>query len=108
MEMTRPERGEIDRTSLHLFSSDGPVGYRSSLPLEDWAARNCVQKNLPAAVSFNAGTLLLQLAAVPFLAGDRAAGLRTEATFLHVPLDTSQVVSEREGYPSMPPRRQSE
>lgn len=83
------------------LASDGPVAYRSALPLADWAAL-LRQSGIPAQVSYHAGTYLCNatLYYSHYLA--ERLGLRTRAAFLHLPLDTSQTVASSENLAALP------
>ncbi|HEY2881318.1 MAG TPA: pyroglutamyl-peptidase I [Pirellulales bacterium] len=83
------------------LAGDGPVAYRSALPLADWAVK-LRRGGIPAQVSFHAGTYLCNatLYWAHYLA-ERMA-LSTQMAFVHVPLDVSQVVNEPHGAASLP------
>jgi pyroglutamyl-peptidase len=83
------------------LSDDGPVAYRSPLPLADWAVK-LRAAGIPAQVSYHAGTYLCNatLYWTSYLA--ERMGLATQAAFVHLPLDVSQVVNEPHGTPSLP------
>jgi pyroglutamyl-peptidase len=83
------------------LSEDGPVAYRSPLPLADWAIK-LRGAGIPAQVSYHAGTYLCNATLYwsSYLA-ERLA-LKTQAAFIHLPLDISQVVNEPHGAPSLP------
>jgi pyroglutamyl-peptidase len=78
----------------------GPVAYQSTLPLADWAAM-LRREGIPARVSYHAGTFLCNAAL--YLSHHLAAvhGYRTQAAFIHVPLDVTQA-AEEPGAPSLP------
>lgn len=80
---------------------DGPVAYRCSLPLDDWAA-GLRQAGIPARLSHHAGTYLCN--AVLYLSHwiAQQQGLRTQSAFLHVPLDISQTISHGHELASLP------
>ena len=81
---------------------DGPVAYRSPLPVEQWAML-LRSSGIPARVSHHAGTYLCNAAL--YWSCHLAAQLRlpTRSAFLHLPLDTSQIVSVTAGdSPSLP------
>jgi pyroglutamyl-peptidase len=80
---------------------DGPVAYRSSLPLSEWAAM-LRSAGIPARVSHHAGTYLCNAAL--YWSCHLAAELRlpTRSAFLHLPLDTSQILAESGDVPSLP------
>ena len=81
--------------------ADGPAAYRSSLPLARFA-RQLRDAEIPAQVSYHAGTYLCN--AAMYLTHHLIAtrGLKTQATFVHVPLDISQVMDQDEILPSLP------
>jgi pyroglutamyl-peptidase len=83
------------------LTMEGPVAYQSNLPLVDWAAK-IRHAGIPAEVSFHAGTYLCNALLYFSLQAIEELALSTEAMFLHVPLDVSQVVNEREDVPSLP------
>lgn len=80
---------------------DGPAAYRSQAPLARWAAQ-LRAAGIPAAVSHHAGTYLCNatLYWTHYLAERR--NLRTQAAFLHLPLDPSQVLGQTRDLPSLP------
>ena len=79
---------------------DGPVAYQSSLPLAHWASM-IRRAGVPAQVSYHAGTYLCN--AMLYLSHHyvQQAGLKTRSCFVHLPLSTSQAISEREETPSL-------
>lgn len=81
---------------------DGPIAYRSALPLDDWAAA-LRSEGIPAKVSFHAGTYLCNamLYWSHFLAEQES--LRTQSCFVHLPLAPQQVSLAAESLPAMPP-----
>ena len=83
------------------LAANGPAAYRSALPLAD-LARRLREAEIPAQVSYHAGTYLCN--ASMYLCHHLIAthGLKTRATFVHVPLDTSQVMDQDEILPSLP------
>jgi pyroglutamyl-peptidase len=80
---------------------DGPIAYRTALPLADWAVK-LRRGGVPAQVSYHAGTYLCNATLYwsHYLA-ERLA-LATQSAFVHVPLDVSQVVNEPHGAASLP------
>jgi pyroglutamyl-peptidase len=80
---------------------DGPPAYRSALPLSDWAT-HIRELGIPCQVSYHAGTYLCN--ALLYLTHHIAATqrLKTRATFVHLPLAPSQVLGERQDWPSLP------
>jgi pyroglutamyl-peptidase len=87
--------------SLHPLVADGPVAYRSELPLAEWATqlRNA---GVPATVSYHAGTYLCN--AMLYLSHHlvQRQRLRTKAAFIHVPLDTSQAATTAKEVATLP------
>ena len=79
----------------------GDEAYRSSLPLDDWAA-GLRELGLPAAVSYHAGTYLCNAALYWSLRTIATSGLPTQAAFIHIPLDVSQVAHQAKPMPSLP------
>jgi pyroglutamyl-peptidase len=79
----------------------GPTAYRSRLPLARLAEK-LREANIPAQVSYHAGTYLCN--ATLYLSHHEIArqGLATQATFIHLPLDVSQVMAQRESWASLP------
>lgn len=80
--------------------ADGPVAYRSKLPLDQWAAA-VREAGIPCQVSYHAGTYLCNalLYLTHYLAEQRRLKLR--ATFVHLPLTPAQVLGQRQDLPSM-------
>jgi pyroglutamyl-peptidase len=80
---------------------DGPVAYRSLLPLGDWAVK-LRRSGIPAQVSYHAGTYLCNATLYWTHYLIERLSLQTEAAFVHVPLDVSQVVNEPHGTAALP------
>ena len=80
---------------------DGPVAYRSPLPLAQWAIK-LRQSGIPARLSYHAGAYLCNATLYLSLHIARQRGLRTKAAFIHVPLNLSQVVEEQQDVPALP------
>ncbi|HEX5103916.1 MAG TPA: pyroglutamyl-peptidase I [Pirellulaceae bacterium] len=80
----------------------GPAAYQTSLPLAEWAAL-VRASGIPCQVSYHAGTYLCN--AVLYLSQHiaREQNLKTQATFIHLPLAPSQVIGERQDWPTLPP-----
>ena len=85
----------------HPIVDGGPAAYLSDLPLGNWV-RGLRSRGMPATLSYHAGTFLCNatLYLTQYLAETR--GLPTKATFVHLPLDVSQVTSLNKGTPSYP------
>jgi pyroglutamyl-peptidase len=67
----------------------GPVAYRSSLPLGQWAAR-LRGEGVPAQISYHAGTYLCNATLYFSCYLSERLGLQTQSAFVHLPLDVTQ------------------
>jgi pyroglutamyl-peptidase len=83
------------------LSPDGPLAYRSTLPLARWAGL-LRAAGIPAQVSFHAGTYLCNATLYwsHYLA--EVHHLATQSAFVHLPLDVSQVIAGPRDMPSLP------
>ncbi|MEQ8787384.1 MAG: pyroglutamyl-peptidase I [Pirellulaceae bacterium] len=81
---------------------DGPMAYRSQLPLAQWA-KQLRRGGIPAEVSFHAGTFLCNAALYLSHHYARELACPTRSTFLHLPLAPVQVAEDSRPGPSMPP-----
>jgi pyroglutamyl-peptidase len=79
----------------------GPIAYRSELPLEGFA-REMRDAGIPTRVSYHAGTFLCN--AILFWSHQLISDLElpTKSAFVHIPLDTSQVLMLDEPTAFMP------
>jgi pyroglutamyl-peptidase len=73
-----------------VLCEDGPVAFRSDLPLDRWAEL-LRDDGIPARVSHHAGTYLCNATLYWSLYLAEQLGLKTRATFVHLPLAVSQV-----------------
>lgn len=80
---------------------DGPVAYRSDLPLAEWASL-LRDQGIPAQVSYHAGLFLCNATLYLTHHFIRLHGYKTRATFLHLPLDPSQATNESKQPPTLP------
>jgi pyroglutamyl-peptidase len=69
---------------------DGPVAYRSTLPLFEWRDR-IAASGIPVEVSFHAGTYLCNAALYLTHYFSERLGLKTQAAFFHLPIDPRQL-----------------
>ncbi len=92
---TREQRPE----EFGPLAEDGPIAYRSGLPLAAWADK-LRKGGVPAQVSYHAGTYLCNAALYLSHYYAQRMGLNTQSAFLHVPLDTSQVADDGPCMPS--------
>jgi pyroglutamyl-peptidase len=94
-------RGDLGQLEISRpLLDDGPVAYRSSLPLHDWSIK-LEQAGIPSAVSYHAGTYVCN--GTFYLSNffvERMA-LRTRSTFMHLPLDVTQTIGQPEEFPSL-------
>ncbi|TWT90567.1 Pyrrolidone-carboxylate peptidase [Pseudobythopirellula maris] len=84
-----------------MLEPDGPPAYRSALPLGEWA-RMLRDAGAPAEVSFHAGEYLCNAALYWSHHFTRDRPMQHGSVFVHVPLDTSQVVAAGRDLPSLP------
>jgi pyroglutamyl-peptidase len=79
----------------------GPPAHQSRLPLAEWAAY-LRSHGIPAILSYHAGTYLCNAAL--YLTHHYIAehGYRTQAAFVHLPLDVTQAAQEHPIAPSLP------
>ena len=85
----------------HKLVNDGPVAYQTSLPLADWVER-LREADIPASVSFHAGTLLCNATLYMTHYLTQKMSLRTRATFVHLPLATEQIAKQNKEMASLP------
>jgi pyroglutamyl-peptidase len=83
------------------LADDGPAAYRSTLPLAEWA-RKIRAAGVPAQVSHNAGTFLCNATLYWAHYWSEKKNLATQAAFVHLPLDHSQIVARAKDLPAMP------
>ena len=79
----------------------GPAAYRSLLPLADWSAQ-LREAGIPAQVSHHAGTYLCNATLYFSCYLAERMGLKTQATFLHLPLDLEQTAQQAQNMASIP------
>jgi len=86
--------------SCQPLVADGPVAYRSTLPLAAWS-QSLQQAGIPVSVSYHAGTYLCN--ATLYLSHYYAEKLtlRTASAFVHLPLDFSQTAKHHKELPAM-------
>jgi len=94
-------RREMRGEEYFPLADDGPAAYRSTLPLPQWA-RRLRDADIPAEVSYHAGTYLCN--AILYLSHYmiERKGLKTQSAFLHLPLDPSQLPAAGNDEPSLP------
>jgi pyroglutamyl-peptidase len=80
---------------------DGPLAYRSLLPLGDWASK-LRSAGIPSQVSYHAGTYLCNATLYLSHYLTEREGLKTQSALIHLPLDVSQTVDSAHDAPSLP------
>jgi len=93
-------RADADGEFRRLVDA-GPVAYRSTLPLHKWSAM-LRDKGIPTKVSFHAGTFLCNAVLYYSLHTIAKRDLKTQATFVHLPLDITQASVGENNVASMP------
>jgi pyroglutamyl-peptidase len=83
---------------------NGPVGFRSNMPLARWASilRN---DNIPSSISYHAGTYLCNAAMYlshHYLHANGQNDRPCQVAFVHLPLATEQVAHQSQSLPSLP------
>ncbi len=90
-----------DQDESRPVCEHGPDAYRVMLPVRDWA-KELRNAGIPARVSFHAGTYLCNAILYWSYRIVEDLQLPTRSTFVHIPLDTSQVIELDEPAPFMP------
>lgn len=87
--------------SFRTLVDDGPVAYRSPLPLGNWALM-LREAQIPAEISYHAGTFLCNatLYFSCYLAEQMA--LKTRSAFVHLPLDVTQAAAQDQHLAALP------
>ena len=86
---------------FRVLVEDGPVAYRSALPLGSWAGK-IRASGIPAQVSYHAGTYLCNATLYLSCYLAERMSLQTQAAFVHLPLDPSQTLKEPQDFASLP------
>lgn len=83
------------------LAEDGPVAYRSELDLGEWSVA-LRRAGIPAQVSYHAGTYLCNATLYLSHYIAQRTAIKTQAAFIHLPLDCSQTAGQREEMASLP------
>lgn len=83
------------------LSADGPVAYRSTLPLSAWVL-DLRAAGIPTVLSFHAGTYLCNATLYWTHYLSERNGWPTQSLFVHLPLATDQVAQEQHAMASLP------
>jgi len=94
-------RSEQRPEEFRRLVEDGPVAYRSELPLAEWS---CLLRaaGIPTTVSYNAGSYLCNATLYLSHYFAEAMKLTTQSAFIHLPLDFSQTLKQDKELPAMP------
>jgi len=94
-------RSEQRPEEFRRLVEDGPVAYRSALPLAEWS---CLLRaeGIPAMVSYHAGSYLCNATLYLSHFFAETMKLKTKSTFMHLPLDFSQTLKQGKELPAMP------
>lgn len=96
------KRDALDpKDQYELLEQDGPAAFRSRLPLASFAAA-IRKEGIPAKVSTHAGTYLCNAMLYWSHYFSQAWETTTLSTFMHLPLDPSQIIEVDEEHPSQP------
>ena len=95
--------GELDQKpeAFQPVVRDGPVAFRSDLPLAHWASQ-LRESGIPTQVSYHAGTYLCNATLYLSHYLSETQSLRTKSTFIHLPLESEQVIRAEKTAPSLP------
>ncbi len=93
-------RVENSGDELTLIEEHGPVAYRSHLPLGRWS-KMLRDKQIPAIVSYHAGTYLCNATMYSSLHLGRGMSPVPLVGFFHLPLTMQQAASSTQALPSM-------
>ena len=80
---------------------EGPLALKCELPLAAWARMLC-EKQIPAEVSYHAGTYLCNAALYYSLLLSAQRKLPTRSAFIHIPLDVTQILDDSPSQASLP------
>jgi pyroglutamyl-peptidase len=86
---------------LPPLDPEGPLAVKTDLPLAAWA-KLLREKQIPAEVSYHAGTYLCNAALYHSLRISRQQNLPTRSVFVHIPLDVPQAIAEPQSCPALP------
>lgn len=94
--------GRVEHSGDELTAVDeyGPVAYRSQLPLGRWA-KMLREKEIPAAVSYHAGTYLCNATMYSSLHLGKGMSPAPWVGFIHLPLSMQQASGSAKALPSM-------
>ena len=94
-------RVESNGEELGVIVDDGPLAYRTQLPMGRWADL-LRQNSIPAAVSYHAGTFLCNATMFLSLHYGHQLPKCPQVGFIHLPLTTQQVASSASSIACLP------
>ena len=94
-------RSEERPEDFRQLVEDGPVAYRSSLPLAEWS-RLLREAGIPTTVSYHAGSYLCNATLYLSHFFAETMNLKTKSAFVHLPLEYSQTLKQDKELPGMP------
>jgi pyroglutamyl-peptidase len=94
-------RSEQRPEEFRRLVEDGPVAYRSALPLAEWS---CLLRaaGIPTTVSYYAGSYLCNATLYLSHYFAETMKLTTQSAFIHLPLDYSQTLKQDKELPALP------
>ncbi|MBI2479009.1 MAG: hypothetical protein HYV60_10370, partial [Planctomycetia bacterium] len=94
-------RSEQRPEEFRRLVEDGPVAYRSALPLDEWSSLLRAE-GIPTTVSYHAGSYLCNATLYLSHFFAETMNLKTQSAFVHLPLDYSQTLKQAKELPGMP------
>jgi len=94
-------RSEQRPEEFRRLVEDGPVAYRSALPLDEWSSLLRAE-GIPTTVSYHAGSYLCNATLYLSHYFAESMNLKTQSAFVHLPLDYSQTLKQGKELPGMP------
>ena len=94
-------RSEQRAEEFRRLVEDGPVAYRSGLPLGEWSSLLRAEA-IPTTVSYHAGSYLCNATLYLSHYFAETMNLKTRSAFIHLPLDYSQTLQQAKELPAMP------
>jgi pyroglutamyl-peptidase len=94
-------RSEQRPEEFRRLVEDGPVAYRSALPLGEWASLLRTE-GIPTTVSYHAGSYLCNATLYLSHFFAETMNLKTQSAFVHLPLDYTQTLKQGKELAGMP------
>lgn len=93
-------RSEQRAEEFRRLVEDGPVAYRSALPLSEWSSLLRAE-GIPTTVSYHAGSYLCNATLYLSHFFAESMKLKTQSAFIHLPLDYSQTLQQTKELPAI-------